>query len=195
MDLEVILFMDPAWMRKKSMTNKMFFDTDCISAFLWVKEENILFKLYPGKIILPKPVFNELNNPSIPHIKNKVNELCLNGEIFTKEILLNTEEYRLYYELAIAPPKGEKIIGKGEAAAIALAKTYNGIIASNNLKDISKYIEKYDLEHITTGGILVDALNEGYIDEHIGNKIWTNMISKRRMLPTTSFSEYLKTMK
>ncbi len=109
--------------------------------------------------------------------------------------MLNTEEYRLYYELAIAPPKGEKIIGKGEAAAIALAKTYNGIIASNNLKDISKYIEKYELEHITTGGILVDALNEGYIDEHIGNKIWTNMISKRRMLPTTSFSEYLKTMK
>ena len=36
------------------MTDKLFFDTDCISAFLWVKEENILFKLYPGKIILHK---------------------------------------------------------------------------------------------------------------------------------------------
>lgn len=42
------------------MTDKLFFDTDCISAFLWVKEENIILKLYPGKIILPKPVFNEL---------------------------------------------------------------------------------------------------------------------------------------
>ena len=105
------------------MTDKLFFDTDCISAFLWVREENILFKLYPGKIILPKPVFNELSNPSIPHIKRKVNELCLDGEISTQEILVNTDEYRLYYELAISPAKGERVIGKGEAAAIALAKT------------------------------------------------------------------------
>ena len=146
-------------------------------------------------MILPKLVFNELNNPSIPHIKRKVNELCSNGDVATKEILVNTEEYKLYCELAISPPKGEKIIGKGEASAIALAKTYNGIIASNNLKDISKYVEKYELEHITTSDILVAALNEGYIDEQTGNQIWANMISKRRMLPTPTFTEYLKTIK
>ncbi|MDD4834543.1 MAG: hypothetical protein PHC44_07400 [Lutispora sp.] len=40
------------------MTDKLFFDTDCISSFLWMKEENILFKLYRGKIVLPKQVFN-----------------------------------------------------------------------------------------------------------------------------------------
>ncbi|WIV12206.1 hypothetical protein [Proteiniborus sp. MB09-C3] len=177
------------------MTDKLFFDTDCISSFLWVKEENILLKLYPGKIILPRPVFNELSSPSIPHIKRKVSELCLSGDISTKEILVNTEEYNLYYELAIAPPKGEKVIGKGEAAAIALAKTYNGIIASNNLRDISKYIEKYGLEHVATGDILVAALNEGYIDETTGNQIWTNMIGKRRILPTATFTEYLRTIK
>ena len=177
------------------MTDKLFFDTDCISAFLWVKEENILSKLYPGKIILPKPVFYELSNPSIPHIKRRVNELCLSGDISTKEILINTEEYKLYYELAISPPKGERIIGKGEAAAIALAKTYNGIIASNNLKDISKYIAIYELNHITTGDILVDALNKAYIDEPTGNHIWTKMISKRRMLPAATFTEYLNTIK
>lgn len=160
-----------------------------------MKEENILFKLYPCKIILPKPVFNELNTPSIPHIKRNVNELCFNGDISTKEIIVNTEEYKLYYELAISPPKGEKVIGKGEAAAIALAKIHNGIIACNNLRDISKYVEKYRLEHITTGGILVAALNEGYIDEQAGNQIWANMIGKKRMLPTDTFTEYLKTIK
>ena len=174
------------------MTDKLFFDTDCISSFLWVKEENILFKLYPGKIILPKPVFSELSNPSIPHIKRKINEICLSGDVSTKEILVNTEEYKLYCELAISPPKGEKVIGKGEAAAIALAKTYNGIIASNNLKDISKYVEKYNLEHKTTADLLVEALNKGFIDEAAGNQIWTNMIVKRRMLPTATLTEYLK---
>ena len=160
-----------------------------------MKEENILLKLYPGLIILPKPVFNELTNPSIPHIKRRVNELCLSGDVSTKEILINTNEYKLYYELVISPPKGEKIIGKGEAAAIALAKTYNGIIASNNLKDISKYVYKYNLEHITTGDILVAALNKGFIDEESGNQIWAKMIDKRRMLPTATFTDYLKTIK
>lgn len=84
------------------MTDKLFFDTDCISSFLWVKEENLLLKLYPNRIILPKQVYDELFNPSIPHIKNKVNELCSNGDISTIEILTNTEEFKLYYELAIA---------------------------------------------------------------------------------------------
>lgn len=75
-----------------------------------------------------------------------------------------------------------------------MAKTYNGIIASNNLRDISKYVEKYGLEHVATGDILVAALNKGYIDEATGNQIWKNMINKRRMLPRATFTEYLKTI-
>ena len=43
--------------------------------------------------------------------------------------------------------------------------------------------------------IIVAALNEGYIDEQTGNQIWTNMISRRRMLPTPTLTEYLKTIK
>lgn len=38
---------------KNCMTDKIFFDTDCLSAFLWIKNENILVKLYGGKIVLP----------------------------------------------------------------------------------------------------------------------------------------------
>jgi hypothetical protein len=83
------------------MTDKLFFDTDCISSFLWVKEEYLILKLYPNRIILPKQVFEELSNPSIPHIKRKVTELCLSGDISTKEILINTEEFNLYYELVV----------------------------------------------------------------------------------------------
>lgn len=173
------------------MTDKLFFDTDCISSFLWVNEENILFKLYPNRVILPKQVYEELSNPSIPHIKLKVDDLCSNGDVSIKDILIGSKEYELYYELAFSPPKGEGAIGKGEAASIALAKTYNGIIASNNMKDVASYVKKYDLEHVTTGDILVAALNKGYIDEALGNQIWSKMLNKKRMLPTSSFSEYL----
>lgn len=45
---------------------------------------------------------------------------------------------------------------------------------------------------MATGDILVAALNRGYINETIGNRIWTNMIIKRRILPTRTFTEYLQ---
>ena len=156
------------------MTDELFFDTDCLSSFLWVKNENILFQLYPGRIVLPQQVFAELQNPRIPHLGTMVETLCANGDISIKQILTNTEEYELYYDLAVSPPKGQIVIGRGEAVAIALAKTYGGIIASNNLRDIRPYIEKYCLDHVTTGDIMSAALAAGLIDEATGNTIWTN---------------------
>lgn len=175
------------------MTDQLFFDTDCISSFLWVGQENIMLQLYQGKIVLPQQVFGELSNPSIPHIKSKVAALCTSGDISTMQIVAGTEEYGIYHELAISPAKGEKIIGRGEAAVLALAKVHGGIVASNNLKDIGKYIEQYKLQHVTTGIILVSALNQGIIDENQGNQIWSKMLAKRRLLPTATFSDYLKT--
>lgn len=44
------------------MTDFLFFDTDCISAFLWVNEESLLEKLYPCKIVIPKEVYNGLRH-------------------------------------------------------------------------------------------------------------------------------------
>ncbi len=51
------------------MTDKLFFDTDCISSFLWVDGTNIITELYDGRIVLPEPVYNELSNPCVPHLK------------------------------------------------------------------------------------------------------------------------------
>ena len=57
------------------MTDKYFFDTDCLSAFLWVRNENILIKLYGGKIVLPEQVYSELSHPRIPHLKTMTDNL------------------------------------------------------------------------------------------------------------------------
>ena len=51
---------------EKRSTEQYFFDTDCLSAFLWVREESILAKLYAGKIILPSQVYQELQK--VPHL-------------------------------------------------------------------------------------------------------------------------------
>ena len=54
------------------MTETVYFDTDCLSAFLWVNNQSILAQLYPGRIVLPKEVYIELSNPGIPHLKARV---------------------------------------------------------------------------------------------------------------------------
>lgn len=176
------------------MTSDLFFDTDCLSAFLWINNTNILQKLYGGKIILPEPVYQELSNPSIPHIKQRADSLIDSNTMSVKSIDAGTEEYKLYFSL-IHEEKGKKSIGRGEAGGIALAKTYNGILASNNYKDIAPYIKKYNLKHIDTGQILIEALEKGLITEADGNNIWNQMLVKRRKLPSNTFSEYLANIK
>lgn len=172
------------------MTNDLYFDTDCLSAFLWINDTNILHELYGGNMVLPEPVYQELSNPCIPHLKQGVDQMILVQDMSVKTLDLGTEEYKLYYDL-INGVGGMKIIGKGEASGIALAKTYNGILASNNYKDIQPYIEKYNLKHIDTGHILKEALEKGLITEADGNNIWSQMLAKRRILPAGSFTEYL----
>lgn len=173
------------------MTDKYFFDTDCLSAFLWVRNENILTKLYGGKIILPEPVYTELSHPRIPHLKRATDTLKKNGEVYVQSIEMGTEEYDIYLELTTNPQNGFKIIGKGEAAAIALTKVKGGIIASNNMRDIVPYVDKYNLTHITTGDILKEALDKNYITEEEGNDIWDSMLRKNRKLPSKTFTAFL----
>ena len=176
------------------MINDLFFDTDCLSAFLWVNDTNILHELYGGRIVLPEPVYQELSNPSIPHIKQRADILISNKDASIKTIDAGTEEYKLYTSL-VRGEKGKKSIGRGEASGIALAKTYNGILASNNYKDIAPYIEKYNLRHIDTGQILVEALRKELITESAGHDIWKKMLEKKRKLPVNTFSEYLTNRK
>lgn len=174
------------------MIDSLFFDSDCISAFLWVNEQNLLTLLYPGKVVIPKPAYDELSYPTTPHLKQRVDNLINSKQASLATINVDSETYDLYYKLTNAPEGGQKVIGPGEAASIALAKTHNGIVASNNLRDISSYIEEFGLRHITTGDILLEALEKGFITEDEGNTIWISMLAKRRKLGAASFSEYIK---
>ncbi len=104
------------------MTDSIFFDTDCISAFLWVNNQSLLAQMYKGKIVIPYPVYNELSNPRILHLKSRVDTLIKNKYAFLESIDITTEEYQLYKQLTSNSSKNHKIIGKGEAASIVLTK-------------------------------------------------------------------------
>lgn len=175
-----------------SLTDTLFFDTDCLCAFLWVQNESLLSQLYPGKIVVPKPVYTELCRPNTPHLKARVDALVAKGQVTIQEIDVTSEEYQTYYQLTEAPEAGHKIIGNGEAASISLAKHNGGIVASNNLRDIQVYITEFGLKHTTTSDILVDAYTRRIITEAEGNQIWAQMIAKRRRLGAASFTDYLK---
>lgn len=167
----------------------LYFDTDCLSAFLWVKDESILTQLYPGRVIIPKQVYDEL--ASVPHLQARIDILLGKNDVELLEIEAGTPAAELYAALTGSPRPGHVIIGRGEAASLALSKTFNGIVASNNLRDIAQYIEEYNLQHKTTGDILVEALHAGIISEQEGNFLWSNMLKKRRQLGAPSFTEFL----
>lgn len=172
------------------MTKELFFDTDCLSSFLWINNTNLLQILYGGRIVIPDSVYQELCNPCIPHLKKRVDVLVDGKDASIWKIETGTEEYALYHSL-VKGRKGTKAIGKGEAAGIALAKTYDGILASNNYADIGVYIRKYNLKHIDTGHILLEALGKGIITENDGDVLWRQMRDKNRQLPAENFGEYL----
>lgn len=174
------------------MTDLLFCDTDCLSAFLWVRNESLLPQLYPGKVIIPRPVYTELCRPNTPQLKNRIDVLLAQNLVSIQDIPIDSEEYSTYYQLTESPTKEHVVIGNGEAASISLAKKYGGIVASNNLRDIKSYISEFGLKHTTTSDILVDAYKRGLITEKEGNTIWANMLAKRRRLGAASFTDYLK---
>lgn len=146
------------------LTSRVFIDTDCISAFLWVGTEHLLEKLYSGKIVIPQEVYDEINIPTIPHLKSRIDQLVAKGSAEIVSIDIGTEEYALYRDLT-RNHDSNKVIGKGEAASISLAKKHNGILGSNNLRDVKPYVEEFSLEHMTTGDILVEAFKAQFITE------------------------------
>lgn len=174
------------------MIEDLFIDTDCISAFLWVEKQSVLSQLYSQRIIIPRQVYNEISNPSTPHLKQRIDNLVQTGDAQIIDMEVGSEEFRTFLKLTQKPEAGHTIIGDGEAAAISLAKERDGILASNNLRDVCQYVAEYSLKHITTGDILVEAYTKGLITEQEGNNIWSAMLNKRRKIGANSFSEYLR---
>ena len=100
---------------EKQLTEKYFFDTDCLSAFLWVREESILARLYAGRIVLPTQVYNELQK--VPHLLARVDTLKNNGNLSVESMEVGSTEYKDYLQMTTSPEAGMRIIGRGEARA------------------------------------------------------------------------------
>lgn len=175
------------------MTKLIFFDTDCLSSFLWVDAMELLVLCFPQGFILPRVVYEELKK--VPHLHQKVDVHVQNNNLEIMDIESGTANYRNYVELVSGRDVRVPRIGKGEAAAIVLAQSHKGILASNNLADITYYIEFYNLEFLTSASILEIMYQRKIIDLQLGESIWSRMLQKRRRLPCSTFQEYLDSEK
>ncbi len=171
------------------MTEPLFLDTDCLSTFLWVGRENLVLQLYAERIGIPQQVYAELRK--VPVLISKVDALLKAKRVMLYQITAGTQEANLYFKLTNRPDQGFKIIGSGEAAAIVLSKEYNGILGSNNMRDILPYIQLYSLKHRTSADIMAEALEHHLITEGQGNVIWRDMLQRNRKLPADTFSDFL----
>ena len=181
-------------MEEKSLTEEtLFFDTDCISAFLWIDDTSIVTKLYKNRIAIPIQVYNELADcrGQASVLKERIDAMVQRKQAVIVDMETSSKEYELYSELALIPPEGEMVIGRGEASCIALAKERNGILASNNFRDTKKYIERYRLKYTTTADIIFEAYNKELLTLEEAENMWQSMLEKRRRIGAQSFREYL----
>ena len=92
------------------MTKDIFIDTDCISAFLWVRNESLLSQLYPGRVVMPKPVYDEIDRPALAWMKARVDSMINAGELTVVGLMSGTDEFDLYYKLTENPDQGHSIV-------------------------------------------------------------------------------------
>ena len=172
------------------MTKQLYLDCDGLSAFLWAEEERLLPLLYPNELIIPSAVYTELSRPCISHLRQRLDALRATNPIPIQQILVGTDEHKLFLEMTRSPKKGFKIIDNGEAAAIALAKKNNGVLVSNNLSDVKQYVDEFGIQLLTTGDILMAAECSGLVTENEANIIWQKMLNKQRRIGARSYIDY-----
>lgn len=173
------------------LTEPLFFDTDCLSAFLWTDRGSVVTRLYPGRVVIPQLVLDELSRVSTPTFKDRVAKLIASPDAKVRDIDLASPAFPLYLEMTNRPRPGFKMVGRGEAAAMALAVVNHGIVTSNNFKDTVAYIRNFGLKYKTTGSILVEAYENGLISEREANAIWADMLAAGRWIGARSFTEFL----
>lgn len=141
----------------------LVFDNDCLASFIWIKRLDILELLYEDLLD------------------------AINNGIFTViTINIGDEAFDEYNRLR---KQGK---GKGESAAIAIAKTMDNYTACNNLSDIREFVENDEINNIVTLDILYEYYKKEEKDITDIENIITNMRSKERNLPNISFAEYVR---
>ena len=163
-------------------------DADFLSSFAWVNRLDILEGLYSKRMIILEEVMEELSR--VPHLVSRVKLSIGNGHIKCEAMFADSPE-----ALQLAKFLETGRYGTGEASCMAYLTQHDGILGSNNLSDVKTFCIQNKKLLLTTADVICQAYEAGHITIDEADKIWTDMLSKRRKLPALSFSEYMSAIK
>jgi predicted nucleic acid-binding protein len=159
-------------------------DTDFVSSFAWVDRMEIIEGLYSNRMIVLEEVMVELERAR--HLADRVCFSIMHGPIRRMEMMVGSAEALEYIRL-----HDSDRYGSGEAACMAYAYYHDGIVASNNLRDVKRYCGDRKIQLLTTADVLMQVYEEERLDLNRVDSIWRRMVEKRNRLPAASFAEYL----
>ena len=172
------------------LTKRAFFFFFYLSSFLRIDRMDLILDKY-GEILISKEVKKELcDNNNNYYIKKRFQKVCEEGKVKIYEIESGTEEWDITLNLMLMSEDVSK--NRGEIASIALAKSKNCILASNNLKDVCDCVDHYNLKHTTTATELVEFCKNKLIDFKQAESYWRTMTQFGISLPKTSFENFYK---
>ena len=163
-------------------------DADFVSSFAWVNRLDILEGLYSKQMIILEEVLEELRR--VPHLVLKVDLSIRNGHIRSEAMFADSPE-----ALQLAKFLEIGRYGIGEASCMAYLTQHDGILGSNNLSDVKDFCIQNKKRLLTTADVLHQAYKARQINLDEADKTWADMLSKKRKLPASSFSEYLSAIK
>ena len=155
-----------------------------------INRTDILQELYEY-ITIPSYVYEEFLQAPYD-IKKEVNRMIEKKFIKIKNVE-SMEEIKMFYKFKYNIYIKE-VIGNGAASALALAKIFNGVLASNNTRDVALTVKAENIAWIKTGDILEYAIDSKLITFKEANKLWKEMLDKGRHLgkykTLTDYLEY-----
>ena len=171
-----------------SIDPPVILDADFISSFAWVNRLDILESLYSKRMIILEEVLEELGR--VPHLACKVKLSIKDGHIKRESMFADSPE-----ALQLSKFLKAGRYGTGEAACMAYLTQYDGILGSNNLSDVKAFCIQNKRRLLTTADVMYQAYEMSLVGLEEADKIWSGMISKKRKLPASSFSEYMTVIK
>ena len=171
-----------------SIETPVILDADFVSSFAWVNRLDILEDLYSKHMIILEEVLEELNR--VPHLASRVELSISNGHIKCEAMFADSPE-----ALQLAKFLEIGRYGTGEASCMAYLTQHDGILGSNNLSDVKAFCIQNNKRLLTTADVMYQAYEKSIIGLEEADKVWGDMISKKRKLPALSFSEYMAVIK
>ena len=171
----------------------IYFDSDFLISFLCFDEDyfNIVNSIFSGcNYIIPKEVLTELEKKDDIVLK-RVNEMLETGVLTLYTIDVSDIPTATVAFMLQQRRKRCKKMGSGEAAAIALASTKRGVLASNNMRDVADYVDLQKVTHITTSRVIQKAYVDGLITIDKARSLWIKQTTRGSKMPDDSFDQFL----